>query len=356
MVIATKQCEYAGARSHPCFSGDDIFALEAAARNARGNVIYEQDPEGGIRLREYDARDNLLRETIVVGQIDSPANGDNDQGILLAHSTYNSYGDVTSTTPAAGRTTWFDYDLDGRRVGSWYFDGTDQILDVTHYDESGRVTGARRLVLPQGEHLTSNLAAVDFAAAAYTQYTLWSTGTQYNAAGQVTRSTDQFGNAHETTCRPPRAAEVDPYGNPMHRRGTGLARLADVLRPKGRAVVTGDSFVEDAAVTAANAAAFNPVTQTYSSFSFDNTIATTFELLRLRRRGPRRQDIPAEGRDDRHRDIEGGRRRREEPPSAQPQFKRRSFASAKTRIIAPTEAGGNGALYEDICFRSSRVL
>ncbi|NLE37441.1 MAG: RHS repeat protein, partial [Pirellulaceae bacterium] len=45
--------------------------------------------------------------------------------------------------------------------------------------------------------------------------------------------------------------------------------------PKGRAVVTADSFVEDAAVTAANAATFNPETGTYSSFSFDNTTATT---------------------------------------------------------------------------------
>jgi YD repeat-containing protein len=70
----------------------------------------------------------------------------NDQGVRLVHSTYNSYGDVTSTKPAAGRTTYFDYDLDGNRVGSWYFDGTDQFLDVTHYDESGRVTGTRRLV------------------------------------------------------------------------------------------------------------------------------------------------------------------------------------------------------------------
>jgi hypothetical protein len=78
-------------------------------------------------------------------------------------------------------------------VASWYFAvrqafqpdpmQQDQILDVTHYDQSGRVTATRRLVLPEGEHLTSNLATVDFTAAAYTQYTLWSTGTQYNAPG-----------------------------------------------------------------------------------------------------------------------------------------------------------------------------
>ena len=45
--------------------------------------------------------------------------------------------------------------------------------------------------------------------------------------------------------------------------------------PKGRAVVTTDSFVEDAGATAANAAAFNPETGTYSSFSFDNATAAT---------------------------------------------------------------------------------
>ncbi len=40
--------------------------------------------------------------------------------------------------------------------------------------------------------------------------------------------------------------------------------------PKGLAVVTADLFVEDASVTASNAAAFNPETGTYGSFSFDN--------------------------------------------------------------------------------------
>jgi YD repeat-containing protein len=336
--------------------------------DARGNVIYDENvATGGITLREYDARDNLLWETIVIGQIDSPANGEtddlttwytyypgtddrwtvtdprgnvstttynqygqpvsssdafntttthydgrglpsaivdgngvrtslgfdakgnledvyNDQGVRLVHSTYNSYGDVTSTKPAAGRTTYFDYDLDGNRVGNWYFEGTDQILDVTHYDESGRVTGARRLVLPSGDHVTSGLAAVDFTAAGYTQYTLWSTGTQYNAAGQVTRSTDQFGNANETT--------YDLRGQTIQTRtqsGCGSeagggspdpAQAAFLLSrtfydPKGRAVVTADSFVEDPDVTAANAAAFDPEMGTYSTFTFDNTTATT---------------------------------------------------------------------------------
>ncbi len=346
MVIATKQCEYAGARSHPCFSGDDIFALEAAARNARGNVIYEQDPEGGIRLREYDARDNLLRETIVVGQIDSPANGDNDQGILLAHSTYNSYGDVTSTTPAAGRTTWFDYDLDGRRVGSWYFDGTDQILDVTHHDESGRATGARRLVLPQGQQVTSGLAAVDFKAAAYTQYTLWSTGTQYNAAGQVTRSTDQFGNAHETT--------YDLRGQQIQTRTETRCVSEEpawlVSRtfydPKGRAVVTGDSFVEDAAVTAANAAAFNPVTQTYSSFSFDNTIATTASF----------SVYDGAGRVVKTYRLKDVTIAIVTTAAGAATVQKTELRVGEDTFVAPTEAAPNGALYEDICFRSSRVL
>jgi YD repeat-containing protein len=70
---------------------------------------------------------------------------------------------------------------------------------ITLYDDSGQVTGTRRLVLPEGQHVTTNLAAVDFTAAAYASYTLWSTGTLYNAAGQTVRATDQQGLATENT-------------------------------------------------------------------------------------------------------------------------------------------------------------
>ena len=38
-------------------------------------------------------------------------------------NAYNAFGEVTSVTPVAGRTTYFDYTVNGDQAASWYFDG-----------------------------------------------------------------------------------------------------------------------------------------------------------------------------------------------------------------------------------------
>jgi YD repeat-containing protein len=70
--------------------------------DARGNVIYEENvATGGITLREYDQRDNLLWETIVIGQIDSPGNGETDD-LTTWYTYYPGTSDRwTTTDPAA---------------------------------------------------------------------------------------------------------------------------------------------------------------------------------------------------------------------------------------------------------------
>ncbi len=337
---------------------DQLGCSTIQIADGRGNVVYQRDPEGGIRLRTYNDKDRMLSETIVVGQIDSPANGEtddlttsstydpttgdkltatdargnvttytyngygqitstssptgttttgydarglptciedaigkvnrfefddkgnlkrvfNDANVLLVDNAHNQYGDLTSLTPAAGHVTYFDYNLDGNQVATWFFDSDDQVLQVTHYNDAGRVTGSRHLVLPAGQHLTSNLADVNFSDQQYAPYTRWATGVVYNLAGQVIRSTDQQGNASETTYGV-RGQQIQIRTQAESASGAPAWLLSRAYHdPKGRAVVAADSFVEGAAVTSANALAFNEATQTYSTFTFDNTADTT---------------------------------------------------------------------------------
>jgi len=321
---------------------DQLGNTSIVQTDAHGNVVREENPEGGIALRTYDAKDRVLTETTVVGLIDSLDNGEtndlttryrydeqtgdlletihprgtstathynghgqptttfdelqnpttnvydergllsatyapaldangqrtsvvtrmdydpkgnltkvyNDAGILLVNSTYNQYGDVTSTTSAAGRTTSFAYDINGDQVGTWYFDtstgGSVQVLDVTHYDGNRRVVESGRLELSAGQYITdaSAIEAVQFDAAPYQDFVLWSSGTDYNAAGQVTSSTDRNKDVTENT--------YDLRGQQIQTRsetrsvseGTQYLVSRTVYDAAGRAVATTDQYVE----------------------------------------------------------------------------------------------------------------
>jgi len=294
--------------------------------DARGNVVREEDPEGGIKLRSYDAEDHLLSETIVVGQIDSPENGENDDltttstyddagnlmtqtdprgnvtrysyndygqvtsvagpgvstsntydeygllrhtydttgqstrfdydgrgnlttvkngdGVLLFSRTYNRYGEVLTSTPAAGHTTSFDYDQNGNQAAQWYFDGEGasrvQVLDVTHYDDAGRVEDTARVVLPDGHFVTQNLATATFDP----QYVRYSTSTTYDFNGQVLSQTDQSGRVTQYTYDA-RGQQVQTRSQSSDETGAPVWLITrSVYDAAGRAVVATDQYVE----------------------------------------------------------------------------------------------------------------
>jgi RHS repeat-associated protein len=68
--------------------------------DARGNVVREAGPEGGVRLREYDDHDHLLSETDPLGR--------------KALSTYDANGNLTSITDPLGHRALLTYDGNGR--------------------------------------------------------------------------------------------------------------------------------------------------------------------------------------------------------------------------------------------------
>jgi RHS repeat-associated protein len=231
---------------------DQLGNTTTIENDERGNVIREVSPEGAITLRTYDGNNNVLTETQVVihngveikltttytydadgnkssetdargnittytynkyGQVVSTTSGGvttvtnydantglpttttdvngnvtnykfdergnmtslvNSNGVQLITSTYNKYGEVTSITSTNGRTTYMEYDNNGDCIKTYYYENGIKILDETIYDETRRVVGRAHYV---GD--TTN--------------PVWSTSTEYNAAGQVVREIDQTG-------------------------------------------------------------------------------------------------------------------------------------------------------------------
>jgi RHS repeat-associated protein len=322
--------------------------------DARGNVVRQEDPEGGIVLSQYDTHNNLLSQTIVVGQLDTPENGQtndltttytydpetsdkltetnprgivttytynthgqltstngpgvsssisyddrgllsrmydangqathfdhddrgnltsmkNDARIVVFSGTYNKYGEILTTTPAAGPSSYFDYDINGNQVAAWTFGGQDtdqvQILNVTIYDEMGRVDGSLRAVLPH-EFITENLATAEVPA----QYIVSSNSTTYNYSGQVLTTTDQYGRVTENT--------YDFRGQQIQTRtetrsvsaGTVWLVSRTVHDAAGQAVLTTDQYIEGTA---------DPISGTRTTYDKAGRAVKTERLLGL---------------------------------------------------------------------------
>ncbi len=157
-------------------TGYDPHGLPTSIRDVNGNVT----------SLKFDARGN-------------PTEIRDDNGNLLVTNVYNQYGEVVSSTSVFGRTTYFDYDLNGNQVASWSFGGTGpdqvQILNKTEFDHLNRNVGSIQAVLPAGHFITTNLATAIIPA----QYVVSQTSTVYNAAGQVTSTIDANGLETQNT-------------------------------------------------------------------------------------------------------------------------------------------------------------
>jgi YD repeat-containing protein len=114
----------------------------------------------------------------------------NSNGVQLITSEYNKYGEVTSIASTNGRTTYMEYDNNGDCIATYYIENGYKILDKTFYDDARRVIGREHWIIQMGAGVqplgggTSNIAPPKL---------LWSTTTEYNAAGQVIREIDQNG-------------------------------------------------------------------------------------------------------------------------------------------------------------------
>ncbi|TVS17596.1 MAG: hypothetical protein EA424_12305, partial [Planctomycetaceae bacterium] len=239
-------------------AGDLVEAIDSRGNsvlstyNSFGQPMTSTDPLGNTNRIHYDRRGlpSTFRDTLGnTMRMDFDDQGNltsvrNPSQVTMVTSAYNQFGDMTSSVLAAGRTSYFDYTIDGDQAASWYFDGSDgstvQILDRMRYDDNGRRLGNQRYELPEGQWVTEELAQAQISD----QYLQFETRMQVDAAGQVVWHNDQDGLVTESRYDvrslliETRQQAVDDDGN------TVWMVSRTVYDAAGRAVAYTDSFVE----------------------------------------------------------------------------------------------------------------
>ena len=112
------------------FTYDPVFNKMTGMTDELGRqTLFDLDPANG----------NVLKTTRVVGELDSAANGENDD-VVMSY-TYTHHGLIDLMTDPLGRVTDYDYDTFGRMVRVTYAKGTADEAAMQHeYDLAGNQT------------------------------------------------------------------------------------------------------------------------------------------------------------------------------------------------------------------------
>jgi RHS repeat-associated protein len=198
-------------------NGKEIHLTTSYTYDAYGNKLTETDSRGNVTRYTYDQYGQVVSTTTggvttqtnydsytglptsttdVNGNITSYkyVNGNmtslfNSGGVQLIDSTYNKYGEVTSIKSTNDRTTHLKYDANGDCTETYYEENGYRILDKTIYDEARRVIGREHWIIP----VITGLQPLGVTTPESVTEPVWSTKTEYNAAGQVVREIDQNG-------------------------------------------------------------------------------------------------------------------------------------------------------------------
>jgi RHS repeat-associated protein len=149
-----------------------------------GNVRSKQDPFGNVTTFSYDVGGN---PTLVGDQF----------GNISLSASYNSYGEMLTSTPGTGRTNYSSYNENGDAEATWFFEGSGasqvQYLDITVFNEEGREVGTKSAALPSGQFITTGFATVSIPA----QYLRATTSGSFDANGNVGEETTEEGLKEE---------------------------------------------------------------------------------------------------------------------------------------------------------------
>jgi RHS repeat-associated protein len=205
-------------------TADPMGRTNFTAYDGHGQVVSSTDPVGIVTTNIYDDAGNLTGTKRLDGQTVLEASSYVYQGGLLAATlnangdtttmfSYDSLGNLASTTDANGFTRSFGYDVNGNQVRSTYTwtgpGGTVTVTNRTDYDPQGRV-----------------IQTVD--ALGNTNRTF------YSALGKVDYTIDALGNTNSFV--------YDVMGRVIQataRDGTFTRTVYDVL---GRTIATTDRF------------------------------------------------------------------------------------------------------------------
>jgi RHS repeat-associated protein len=140
-------------------------------------VTSETDDLGRMTVDQIDPNNgNLLSKRLVVGQVDSPQNGETDD--IVTTYTYTPQGQVKNETDPLGRVTHYDYYPNGEVKMITYATGTPESASKQfEYDAAGNQTA----VIDENHHRTTY---------------------QYDALNRLIATTDALGNQTLTSYYP----------------------------------------------------------------------------------------------------------------------------------------------------------
>ncbi|MHC4500452.1 MAG: hypothetical protein ACYS21_15235, partial [Planctomycetota bacterium] len=177
--------------SNPAYPADYI-EVSRTKNEYTSNLLTKTeliDPNGTVVVEQteyfYDGKNRITD----VNKVDP---NDSSNFITVTHYTYDNDGNFPSSpnsvTDAAGFRTYFEYDRNGSQVKSWYnwVDANDAgrtctVTTITEYDAAGRVT--------------RTLRDVGDATGGVQEYTIVLSETIYDAIGKPDTVYDQYGNA-----------------------------------------------------------------------------------------------------------------------------------------------------------------
>ncbi|MBT4821692.1 MAG: hypothetical protein HON70_38650, partial [Lentisphaerae bacterium] len=171
------------ARAMEWVNPDDLTDVRLVSNeteyNAAGQAVRSVDPRGNVSTHEYNALGKVVRSTDHRGQ--------------TTEQTYDVRGQVIRTRYPGGAVVETVYDANGRTVVQTdrHQPGEPANGSRTVYDKLGRTFRRERI-----ENVVVQIAGGPTSSAATfvgADGLLWRTSTEYNAAGQVTATTDANG-------------------------------------------------------------------------------------------------------------------------------------------------------------------
>ncbi len=188
---------------------DPLGLITTVQFDDRGNILRVDQPGGGMLQFVYDVNDNVTSATDEAGNnvqrtFDSQGNIVHTVDPLgnAYASTYNNFGQLTSVTDSLGRTSLFTYSARGELLKMVNAEG---VVTEATYDDRGRTlsqTDAKGNKTSFSFVHTTRASSVVFPSTALPAGGGEPEETQppsrryeYNELGQVTRETDENGNA-----------------------------------------------------------------------------------------------------------------------------------------------------------------
>jgi RHS repeat-associated protein len=193
-------------------NGAITYLVSDTVYDAEGRAIYADDPhvvgqadvrgtrtiyDSDRRVTETDRLDNLVI-TVTPTQSDEGTSSNNTNYTVVSTNTsvYNDLGQVTSSTDAAGLTTQYTYDANGRQTQVTHvYLPTNMAYDTekTVYDAAGHVTDSIDALSHDTHYVYDGDGRVTqtiFADGSSTRTTYDSAGRQSSAADQMGRTTN----------------------------------------------------------------------------------------------------------------------------------------------------------------------